>query len=267
MTEDHLDIKTPEYVAIQFKIAGLGSRAAAFIIDQVLLMLVNVLTIVVLFFVMDGMESTSFFLAESSFPIAVVLIGLFVLNWGYFFFFEFFSGGRTLGKKVVGIRVIQENGHSITLLSSFIRNLVRLIDSLPTAYFLGIIMIFFHPKHKRLGDLVAGTIVVHERKAKKKKKLTPIEKEINVRGLSQNDLELDDWTLKSFTAKDWKLVSTYANRFHQLPPDERNHLTRQIADLLLPKTGIDVIGKTDTEIENVLLVLYLILKDEWEFEL
>jgi len=267
MTEDHLDIKTPEYVAIQFKIAGLGSRAAAFIIDQILLMLVNVITIVVLFFVMDGMESTTFFLVESTFPIAVVVIGLFVLNWGYFFFFEFFSGGRTLGKKVVGIRVIQENGHSITLLSSFIRNLVRLIDSLPTAYFLGIIMVFFHPKHKRLGDLVAGTIVVHERKAKKKKKLTPIEKEINQRGLSQNDLELDEWTLKSLTAKDWKLVSTYANRFHQLPLDERNHLTKQIAELLLPKAGIDVIGKTDTEIENLLLVLYLILKDEWEFEL
>jgi uncharacterized RDD family membrane protein YckC len=267
MKEDQVDIKTPEYVAIQFQIAGLGSRAAAFIMDQALLMLVNILTIVVVFFVMDGMESMPLFFARSSFPIAIVVIGLFVLNWGYFFFFEFFSGGRTLGKKVVGIRVIQENGHSITLLSSFIRNLVRLIDSLPTAYFLGIIMIFFHPKHKRLGDLVAGTIVVHERKAKKKKKLTPIEKEINLRGLSPNDLEMEDWTLKSFTAKDWKLVSTYASRFQQLPLAERNQLTKQIADLLLPKTGIDAIGKTDTELENGLLVLYLILKDEWEFEL
>ncbi|MEH7415366.1 RDD family protein [Neobacillus drentensis] len=266
MTEDHLDIKTPEYVAIQFKIAGLGSRAAAFIVDQVVLMLVNIVTIVILFFVMDGMESTPFFLKESTFPIAVVVIGLFILNWGYFFFFEFFSGGRTLGKKVVGIRVIQENGHSITLLSSFIRNLVRLIDSLPTAYFLGIVMIFFHPKHKRLGDLVAGTIVVHERKAKKKKKLSPIEKEINLRGLSQNDLGLDEWTLKSFTAKDWKLVSTYASRFHQLPVEERNQLTKQIADLLLTKTGIDLVEKKETELENDLLILYLILKEEWEFE-
>src|SRR3954453_7841683 len=150
MKDDHLDIKTPEFVAIQFQIAGLGSRAAAFILDQILLMLVNILIVVALFFVMDGIEQLPFFLAQSSFPIAVVVIGLFVLNWGYFFFFEFFSGGRTLGKKIVGIRVIQDNGHSITLLSSFIRNLVRLIDSLPTAYFLGILMIFFHPKHKRL---------------------------------------------------------------------------------------------------------------------
>jgi uncharacterized RDD family membrane protein YckC len=267
MTEDHLDIKTPEYVAIQFQIAGLGSRAAAFIIDQTLLMLVNILTLVVLFFVMDGMESATFFLEKSSFPIAIVVIALFVVNWGYFFCFEFFSGGRTLGKKVVGIRVIQENGHSITLLSSFIRNLVRLIDSLPTAYFLGIIMIFFHSKHKRLGDLVAGTIVVHERKAKKKQKLTPLEKEIKLRELSQDTLELDEWAVRSFTAKDWKLVSTYASRFQQLPIGERNQLTKQIADMLVPKIGIDVNGKTETELENDLLVLYLILKDEWEFEL
>ncbi|ULT54695.1 RDD family protein [Neobacillus drentensis] len=267
MKEDHLDIKTPEYVAIQFQIAGLGSRAAAFIIDQLLLMLVNILIVVALFFVMDGFEQLPFFLTSSSFPIAVVVIGFFILNWGYFFFFEFFSGGRTLGKKIVGIRVIQENGHSITLLSSFIRNLVRLIDSLPTAYFLGIVMIFFHSKHKRLGDLAAGTIVVHERKPKKKKKLTPIEKEINHRGISGNDLEIDEWSLKSFSAKDWKLISTYANRFNQLPLEERNQLTNQIADLLLPKTGINVNGKNDTELENDLLVLYLILKDEWEFEL
>ncbi|WP_160722812.1 RDD family protein [Bacillus sp. USDA818B3_A] len=266
MIEDHLDIKTPEYVAIQFQIAGLGSRAAAFIIDRVLLMLVNILIIVILYFVMDGMESLSIFLWDSSFPIAMVIIGLFLLNWGYFFFCEFFTGGRTFGKKMVGIRVIQENGHSITLLSSFIRNLVRLIDSLPTAYFLGIIMVFFHPKHKRLGDLVAGTIVVHERKAKKKKP-SPIEKEINRRGLSKDDVSIDEWTLKSFTAKDWKLISTYANRFVQLPIEERNQLTRQIADLLLAKTGFDWDEKTERELEDLLLVLYLILKDEWEFEL
>ncbi|PLS09531.1 RDD family protein [Neobacillus cucumis] len=266
MKEDYLDIKTPEYVAIQFQIAGLGSRAAAFIIDQALLMLVNILSIVVLYFVMVGMEPLPVFLSHSSFPVAIVIIGLFIINWGYFFFFEFFSGGRTLGKKIVGIRVIQENGHSITLLASFIRNLIRLIDSLPTAYFLGIIMIFFHPKHKRLGDLVAGTIVVHERKAKKKK-LTPIEKEINLRGLSQNNLLLDEWTLKSFTSKDWKLVSTYANRFTQLPLKERNQLTKQIADILLPKTGLDSAGKTERELEDMILIIYLILKDEWEFEL
>ena len=194
MNEEELDIKTPEFVSIQFQIAGLGSRSAAFIIDQLLLMTFNILSIVILFFVLDGMSKMEFIFIGNSLPIAITIIALFIINWGYFFAFEFFSGGRTLGKKLMGIRVIQENGHSITLLSSFIRNLIRIIDSLPTAYFLGIIMIFFHSKHKRLGDLVAGTIVVHERKTKRKKKLSPLENEIERRGLSKDELTIDDWT-------------------------------------------------------------------------
>jgi hypothetical protein len=203
----------------------------------------------------------------NSLPIAITIIALFLVNWGYFFAFEFFSGGRTLGKKLMGIRVIQENGHSITLLSSFIRNLLRIIDSLPTAYFLAIIMVFFHSKHKRLGDIVAGTIVVHERKAKRKKKPSPLENEIDNRGPSKDDLIIDEWTLKSLGMKEWKLVSTYASRFLQIPLAERDQLTNQIAGLLFPKIGLDAVEKTTSELENILLVLYLMLKDEWEFEL
>src|SRR3954466_15565753 len=125
MNEDHVDLKTPEFVSIQFQIAGLGSRSAAFIIDQLLLMLVNILAVIVLLLVLNGMSSLPFFMMlDNTLPIAITIIALFVVNWGYFFSFEYFSGGRTLGKKLMGIRVIQENGHSITLLSSFIRNLL-----------------------------------------------------------------------------------------------------------------------------------------------
>ncbi|MEH7081898.1 RDD family protein [Neobacillus drentensis] len=267
MNEDHLDIKTPEFVSIQFQIAGLGSRSAAFIIDQLLLMAFNILSLIVLFFVLDGMSKMEFIFIGNSLPIAITIIALFLVNGGYFFAYEFFSGGRTLGKKLMGIRVIQENGHSITLMSSFIRNLIRIIDSLPTAYFLGIIMIFFHSKHKRLGDLVAGTIVVHERKAKRKKKQSPLEIEIDSRGLSKDELMIDEWTLKSLGMKEWKLVKTYASRFLQIPLEERNQLTEQIAVILFPKIGLDPSGKTTEELENNLLVLYLVLLDDWEFEL
>src|SRR4051812_2709416 len=130
MHEEHLDIKTPEFVSLQFQIAGLGSRSAAFIIDQLILMAFNILSVVLLFFTLDGMSKMEFLFIEDSLPIAITIIALFIINWGYFFAFEFFSGGRTFGKKLMGIRVIQENGHSITLLSSFIRNLIRIIDSL-----------------------------------------------------------------------------------------------------------------------------------------
>lgn len=267
MKSDQVDIKTPEYVSIQFQIAGLGSRAAAFIIDQLALWLVDILCLLLLYFSMYGLSTMPLFLMDNALPIAITIIALFLINWGYFFLFEFFSGGRTLGKKLVGIRVIQENGHSITLLSSFIRNLIRIIDSLPTAYLLGIIMIFFHSKHKRLGDLVAGTIVVHERKVKRKKRnQTPLEKEIDKRGISKESLNLDEWTIKSFTMKDWKLISTYASRFHPLPLEERNELTKQIASIFFPRLGLLVDGLDERQLEDTLLTLYVILREEWEFE-
>ena len=271
MNQNELEIKTPEFVSLQFQIAGLGSRAAAFLIDQLLLMAVNALTILIIgiftyFFYVHEEVFLPIFLSMNTVPLAIAIIVLFVLNWGYFFAYEFFSGGRTIGKKLVGIRVIQENGHSLTLLSSFIRNLLRIIDSLPASYFLGMIMIFFHSKHKRLGDVVAGTIVVRERKTKKKN-TWPIEKEIQARGVSKDFLQIENWTLRTFTAKDWRLLNTYITRFRQLPQVEKDQLTKQIGEILLPKLDLECDGKTIQELENILLVLYIYLKEEWEFEL
>jgi len=268
LNQEQTNIKTPEFVSIQFQLAGVGSRAAAFFLDTLILTTASLLVLLTLLLILHG--SPDLWLLGESFssgPIAITIILLFILNWGYFFLLEFFAGGKTIGKKVVGIRVIQENGHSITLLSSFIRNFLRIIDSMPAAYFVAIIMVFFHSKHKRIGDLVAGTIVIHERRAKNHKKQSPLEKEIWKRGLTKNSLTVDQWTLKSFGNKEWKLLQTYCNRFLQLKNDVKDRRTKQIADILLPKAGIQIAGKTYEQLENELLVLYLILKDEWEFEL
>jgi len=267
LNAEQVDIKTPEYVSLQFQSAGLGSRAAAFIIDQIILLIVNILIIIGLLFMINGTFMDFFSANMPSYLVAAAIILIFIIRWGYFFAFEYFSGGSTLGKKMLGIRVIQENGHSITLLSSLIRNLLRIIDSLPMNYLVGMLMIFFHTKHKRLGDLVAGTIVVHERRKKKKKKMTVIEKEIHNRGLSRENLLLNEYDLKRFNEKDWKLLKTYTNRFLQLSVDERILLTRQVAEIVSPKLGMTAGEKGYEELENFLLVLYLLLKDEWEFEL
>ena len=267
MDHEQVGIKTPEYVSLKFQLAGLGSRSAAFIIDQVILMTVNILIFISLVFLSFGESDFFELMGANSLIIGIAIIGIFVINYGYFIVLEFFAGGRTVGKRIVGIRVIQENGHSLTLLSSFIRNFLRLVDSLPSGYFLGILMIFFHSKHKRIGDLVAGTIVIHERKAKGKKKLSPIEKEIQKRGLTKDNLIIDEWALKSIDQKDWKLIQTYSNRFTQVTQYERQNLTRQIAGILFPKLGLTLAEKSNYMLEDSLLVLYLILREEWEYEL
>lgn len=266
MIQDQVDIKTPEFVSLSFQLAGVGSRAAAFIIDQFILIAADLLIAVVFLFLTDGLSSITV-LSENSFPLAIGMIVLFILNWGYFFVLEYFSGGKTLGKRMIGIRVIQENGHSITLLSSFIRNLLRIIDTLPAFYLLGLVMVFFHPKHKRLGDLASGTIVVHERKAKRKNKVSALEKEIKKRGITKEDVAVNEWTMKSIGMKEWKLVSTYAARFTQLPDRERTQLTQKIAGILFAKINLEMEGKSEQDLENILLSLYLTLRDEWEFEI
>lgn len=263
MSQENIQVKTPEFVSLQFQSAGLGSRATAFIIDQFIVFVAYVLFLVAAVYTIDAFENV--FNETTWVPLAIFIVMTLVINWGYFFLFEYFGNGRTIGKMIIGIRVIQENGHSITLLSSFIRNLLRIIDQLPSGYLLGILLIFFHSKHKRLGDLAAGTIVVHERRARKKKR-TAIEKEINARGIIKTDWQLDEWTIKSFNEKDWQLMKTYTDRYKQIPLNEREALTRKVAEILLVKAGVEVAEKSTSELERRLFVLYLHLKEEWEFE-
>ncbi|WP_026907851.1 RDD family protein [Paucisalibacillus globulus] len=263
MNQGQVEIKTPEFVSLQYQIAGLGSRGAAMIIDQLLILIANI--VIYLIFLMANVANI-FYLSDSWIPIAIAILIVFIINWGYFFIAEYFFGGKTLGKKLIGIRVIQENGHSVTLLSSLIRNLLRIIDMLPTLYFLGMIFVFLHSKHKRLGDMVAGTIVVHERGAKKEG-TSKIDKEILRRGLTKDSLSLDAYALRSLGKKEWELLRIYSSKLLNVRMVERMQLTRQLSQKLLPKIGIDASGREIAELENILLTLYLITKDEWEYEL
>lgn len=174
MSLNQVHITTPEQVSINFKIAGLGSRASANIIDWVILILINVgITFSLIKFSEAYPNTDPLSEAASSYLTAIMIVLLFLLLWGYFVFFEFFSSGRTPGKMIVGIKVIQDNGQSITFLASAVRNLFRIIDFLPVLFLLGIIMIFLHSRHKRIGDLAAGTLVIYQPKSKRKKKTIP----------------------------------------------------------------------------------------------
>src|SRR5699024_5356280 len=119
--EEKYDVKTPEFVSLQFELAGLGSRAAAFMIDQVVLIIVNLVIFALTFFMFISDFGNVLQNDAGFYIIAIILIIIFVINFGYFVVAEGFFGGKTIGKNIAGIRVIQENGHGITFLSSFIR--------------------------------------------------------------------------------------------------------------------------------------------------
>lgn len=80
----------------------------------------------------------------------------------YFIFFEAIWNGQTPGKRVIKLRVVQDSGSSATFLQVLIRNILRVIDSLPTLYAIGILSVLLNKKNQRLGDVAAGTVVIRE---------------------------------------------------------------------------------------------------------
>src|SRR5690606_7330784 len=93
---------------------------------------------------------------------ALLLLGILVLFYGYFLLFEALDHGRTPGKRLVGLRVISDDGRPMAVQQAVVRNLVRVVDSLPGGYGIGIVAALLSPRAQRLGDMAAGTVVVRE---------------------------------------------------------------------------------------------------------
>ena len=161
LSSDQLSIDTPELVAIEMPLAGIGSRFIAQLIDWLIWLAGIVVLALVSWLLLPAVKSFSKLSAQ--WAEALFTFAFFALNWGYFTLFEAFWKGRTPGKRVAKIRVIQRSGRSIGLLESMTRNLVRYIDQLPFFYGVGVIAMFATKQHQRLGDLAAGTLVVRDR--------------------------------------------------------------------------------------------------------
>lgn len=157
-----LSIDTPELVTLRFPLAGIGSRGLALFLDLLIQVAGAAILIVAGVFLLPSLGR--FASTASKWVIAAVILIPFGLHWGYFTLFEAFAHGRTPGKSITGIRVIQQTGRPVGLFESMIRNLLRAIDSLPSFYGVGMVSIFATRRQQRLGDLAAGTLVIHERK-------------------------------------------------------------------------------------------------------
>lgn len=162
LTDRHVEVETPEHVAVSYALAGPGSRFAAFLIDSAILIgVVLALLIVFLLLAVSGLPVP---LLPATLAILVLII--FAVVWGYFVFFEGFRDGQTPGKKRVGLRVVHEGGFPLSVRGAVIRNLLRIVDMQPLpSWAVGGAFIVLHPRAQRLGDMAAGTIVVRETRA------------------------------------------------------------------------------------------------------
>ncbi len=159
-------VRTPEMVDFSFPVAGLGSRFLAYMVDAFVILATGATLIFLLSIMAAFVAAVNPFLGSAFFAIAIFTF--FFLQWGYFVLFEALRDGRTPGKRLLGLRTIGERGVRITLAQSTIRNLFRALDGLPSwqfgpgAYFLGVLSHATSGLGQRLGDRVAGTVVVRE---------------------------------------------------------------------------------------------------------
>ena len=140
--------ETPEGIALELRPAGLVARGYAFVIDAAIRLAVLIAAAGVL-------------AALSRFGAGIYLILFFLLEWFYPVLFELLPGAATPGKRALGLRVVMDSGLPVTPAASLVRNLLRAADFLPVLYGLGGLMLLLRPDFKRIGDLAAGTLVVH----------------------------------------------------------------------------------------------------------
>jgi len=158
---DQLNIDTPELVAIELPLAGIGSRFIAILVDYLIWGFVFLILGIVAAIIIPALHF--FGGISANWAIGIFVLIVFLLQWGYFALFEAFGNGRTPGKRVARIRVIHQSGRGINFVEALARNLVRFVDYFPSFYAVGLVAIFFSRRNQRLGDMVAGTLVVRDR--------------------------------------------------------------------------------------------------------
>jgi uncharacterized RDD family membrane protein YckC len=213
---DALQVATPERVAVDLPVAGLGSRAMAYGIDVGLLGAVGLVAYFALsYWVPDPVNAV---LELSSLVRTVGVAAVFGSLWLYWTALEVLWHGQTPGKRLLRIRVVKADGSNVTVLASAVRNLLRLVDFLPACYPVGLITMLVDKQHRRLGDLVAGTVLVRE---------------------EQVDLSRYEQVKADLSVSELELATSYLARFSQLEPSAQERLGRQLASRLqlAPREG------------------------------
>ncbi len=152
------EIETPEHIRFRYQLAGPGRRMMAYAIDLMIRAIIVIIVAIIL-------SMTSMFMFDG-FSTGAVLLLMFALEWGYYVLLESLWSGRTPGKKAMGLRVVKEGGYPTGFLDIVLRNLLRAADFLPICYAIGLTVMGLDPRFRRLGDMVAGTVVIVEDRAR-----------------------------------------------------------------------------------------------------
>ncbi len=221
--EDRISVATPEGVTLELAVAGVGSRFTAGLVDQLLRLAVLGALVILGGVAADDAETSDELLA------ALLLVTVFLVQFGYDVLFETLASGRTPGKRWTGLRVVKVGGGPVGFVASALRNTLRIVDALPGFYLVGILAVLFTRNNQRLGDLAAGTLVVRERR-----QLTSLPSPSTPSAGGQgHDAEL--WDVSAVTAEEVATVRRFLDRRATLTEDARARLAHELATRLGPK--------------------------------
>jgi uncharacterized RDD family membrane protein YckC len=227
---DKLTIETPEQTSLDFALAGVGSRFLAMAADTGIQFGIGFIIFMIVVFLVPGVRKIT--VLGSQWMIAGVVFIVFLLNFGYFAFFEAIWNGQTPGKRYAQIRVMKDDGRPISVYDSIARNLLRIVDELPGVYAIGVISILCSKQNKRLGDYVAGTVVVHENTIQEARPFLEMESDASGQTYDTSRITLDEL----------QLIETFLHRRDSFEPALRTSMAAQIAGRIGEKVDARVIG-------------------------
>jgi len=259
LNSDQLNIDTPELVAIQMPLAGIGSRFIALLIDTLIWAAGLVVLGLVLWAFQPALQAFSSL--SYQWTVAIFTLSIFLLNWGYFTLFEAFWHGRTPGKRIARIRVIQRSGRAIGIIESMARNFIRYVDQIPFFYAVGVVAVFATRQHQRLGDLAAGTLVVRDREQETplwadtgvpadrsssvgwntgtRTFTAPVFAQANAIPEPHQAVALSSSGIARLASSDLEVLEGFFARRLDLPLPTRQLLAQRIADAIQTKSGLE----------------------------
>jgi uncharacterized RDD family membrane protein YckC len=232
--DDRVTLATPEGVALELILAGLGSRFLARLLDTV----IQVGLIIALAFVVGGLGSPGWIEA-----IAFVLV--FLILFAYDIVFETLNHGRTIGKQAAGIRVVGRAGEPVRFFASAARNIARILDFLPFFYLIGAVSIIATERDQRIGDLAAGTLVMRDRFPGLARAAAPITVTADA---------VATWDVSAVGAGELQAVRQFLERRLDLTWPARNYFAADLAGRLAPRVaGIPANSHPEYVLEGIVV--------------
>ncbi|WP_009633266.1 RDD family protein [Synechocystis sp. PCC 7509] len=245
--------QTPESVELEFTLAGIGSRAWALVIDYNVLAAILIGFLLIIWVISSLLVgSWGSFFGTRNIELwlgAIAFITIFAIYTGYFVFFETLWQGQTPGKRLAKIRVIQDDGRLIGLQQATLRALIRSVDD---TFFVGALLIMLTKKEKRLGDLLAGTIVIQTEVSTNSASFPVSSKAQEI----AMQLQQSQANFSQLLPDEFATIRDYLQRRSQMTPKAKKEVSLQLAKQTKAIIGLDKLP-TPVEPDVFLEAVYL----------